>query len=106
MLIRPIAILLALALTAAIVWAFMTASFSASFGWMIRDPWGIVSLLDLYIGFVITSVLVFVIEKGRPIAWAVILPTFFLGNVVTAFWLAWRAPMLLDAASGLARRGA
>jgi hypothetical protein len=87
--------LLAAILTGTIIWAFGAASFWESFGRIIADPWGVVSLVDLYVGFIVASILIFMIERGGVIAWAVIIPTFFLGNVVTALWLAWRAPQLL-----------
>jgi hypothetical protein len=90
---------LAAALTALIIWAFFAADFWSSFGAITADPWGIVSLADLYIGFVVTSVVMFAVERGRPFVWLIIIPVFFLGNVVTALWLAWRAGLLLRLAS-------
>jgi hypothetical protein len=96
---RTIALALAAALSIAIVWAGLTANFWESFGRIIADPWGIVTLLDLYIGFIVASVLIYVVERGRIIAWVVIVPMFFLGNVITALWLAWRATKLLGLVS-------
>jgi hypothetical protein len=93
--VRPIFIALGVGLAALIFWAFSAASFSESFGLISRDPWGLVTLADLYLSFLITSVLVYWVEPDRRIAWAVIVPLYFLGSVVTAFWLAWRAPVLL-----------
>jgi hypothetical protein len=92
---RLIGFLLAILLGATIIWAFFLADFWASFRLITANPWGIVTLVDLYFGFIITSVLVLVVERGRSIAWLVILPTFFLGNVVPALWLAWRAALLI-----------
>ncbi len=91
---RLTGIVLAAILTAAIIWAFLTASFWESFGRIIVDPWGIVTLIDLYAGFVVSSVFILAIERGRWFAWALIIPIFLLGNVVTALWLAWRAAKL------------
>jgi hypothetical protein len=96
MILRVTGLALAIALTATIFWAVGAASFSESFGRIIADPWGIVTLVDLYTGFIITSVLMFVIERGRPWVWLVIVPTFFLGNVVPALWMAYRAALLLQ----------
>jgi hypothetical protein len=93
--IRTIILALAGLLLAAIAWAAYSANFFESFGRIIADPWGIVTLIDLYLGFILISVVVHAVERGRLIAWLVIAPTFFLGNVVTALWLVWRAPRIL-----------
>jgi hypothetical protein len=102
---------LAAALTGAILWAFTAADFWESFGRIVADPWGVVSLVDLYVGFVLFAMVIYAVERGRPIAFAFILPTFLLGNVVPAVWLAYRAGRLLSASEadgpsgGASRRG-
>jgi hypothetical protein len=92
---RLLFIALGVGLAALILWAFSAASFSESFGLISRDPWGIVTLADLYLSFLVVSVLIYWLEPDRRIAWLVIVPLYFLGSVVTAFWLAFRAPMLI-----------
>jgi hypothetical protein len=88
--IRPLFTALAIGLTTLIIWAALSASFSQSFGLIIADPWGIVTLVDLYLGFIVISVVIYAIEPDKRIAWAMIVPLYFLGNIVTAGWLAWR----------------
>ncbi len=44
-----------LILAAAIVWAFGKADFWASGAQIVANPWGLVTLIDLYAGFIITG---------------------------------------------------
>ncbi|HMQ57020.1 MAG TPA: hypothetical protein PKE65_00555 [Rhizobiaceae bacterium] len=82
-----------LALAGAIVWAMMTGSFGEAGAWLTSDPWGIVTLGDLYLGFVIAAVLIAQLETGwRRLFW--IAPIFVLGNVWTALWIVLRLPAL------------
>ena len=87
----------ALALALAIVWASMTAgqSLSEAVGWLVSEPWGVVSLIDLYLGFVLIAILIWVFEPNKLIALAFILPLPILGNVWSAVWLAWRLGRLM-----------
>ncbi|VXC87484.1 conserved membrane hypothetical protein [Oceanicaulis sp. 350] len=89
---RIIAGLGAIALAAAIVWASITAgqSLSEAVGWLVSEPWGVVSLVDLYLGFVLLAILIWVFEPNKLIALAFILPLPVLGNVWSAVWVAWR----------------
>ena len=89
---RIIAGLGAIALAAAIVWASITAgqSLSEAVGWLASEPWGVVSLVDLYLGFVLLAILIWVFEPNKLIALAFILPLPVLGNVWSAVWVAWR----------------
>ena len=82
-----------LALGALIVLAFQTGDFLAAGGWMMSDPWGQVTLADLYLGFLITAVLIAFLEPKRWLAAVWILPLPVLGNVWAAIWLVvrWRA---------------
>jgi hypothetical protein len=90
---RILLLLLCLAFAALIVWAAMTGDFRAEGAWLMSHAWGIVSLADLYIGFLISSVIIAFFEKPKNAAlW--ILPIPFLGNVWTLVWLALRLPAL------------
>ena len=95
---RIIAALSAIALAFAIVWAGMTAgqSLSEAVGWLVSEPWGVVSLIDLYLGFVLIAILIWVFEPNKLIALAFILPLPILGNVWSAVWLAWRLGALIN----------
>ena len=95
---RIIAALGAIALAFAIVWAGMTAgqSLSEAVGWLVSEPWGVVSLIGLYLGFVLIAILIWVFEPNKLIALAFILPLPILGNVWSAVWLAWRLGALIN----------
>lgn len=79
-----------LVLLASIVWAAQAASIGASFSAMVEDPWGIVALIDLYLGFVFLAVIIWLFERNHLIALAFILPLPFLGNIWAAVWIVWR----------------
>jgi cytochrome b subunit of formate dehydrogenase len=84
-----------LALAAAIGWAFTAADFWASVRLITANPWGVVTLVDLYAGFVITGVVVAAIERWRPWAWAMLPLACILGNVVYALWAVLRGAAVL-----------
>ena len=87
---RILAALGGLGLLALIVWAAGAADIGASFSAMMDDPWGVVTLADLYLGFVILAGVVWVAEPDKRIALVFILPLPLLGNVWAAVWLALR----------------
>lgn len=92
---RIVAIVLALTLSAAIVWAMGLKPLSVSFGEMIRDPWGVVTLIDLYSGFVAFALVVALVEKPW-VAALLFVALCVLGNVVSLFWLAFRGLRLVE----------
>lgn len=94
-LLRALLVLLAAGLLVAIVEAFTTAAFFASFAEVAADPWGFVGLLDLYLGFVVFAVLLVLLEPSRGLALLLVVATFLLGNLVSLIWLAWRLPLLV-----------
>ena len=77
-------------LASAIVWAGATASFSASFSKITNDPWGVVTLIDLYCAFLVSSILIWRFEPSRPLALLLIVLTMGLGSLVPLLWLAFR----------------
>ena len=84
-----------LVLAAAIIWAFGAADFWSSVALVVANPWGVVTLIDLYSGFIITGVIVAAIERWRPWAWGLLAASFVLGNVVFAAWGVVRGAQLL-----------
>jgi hypothetical protein len=88
----------ALILAAAIVWAGATASFSASFAKIVNDPWGVVTLIDLYAAFLVSGFLIWRFEPSKPLALGLMLLTLGLGSLVPLLWLAFRAGPALIAA--------
>jgi hypothetical protein len=89
-LIRAILLAAAAALLCAILWAATKANLWTSFGSIIADPWGIVTLVDLYSGFLFAAVLIWLTEPRRSLAIGLVALTLVLGNIITLAWLALR----------------
>ena len=87
---KGLSLLAGLVLLGSIIWASTQASLGESFQAIIADPWGVVTLIDLYVGFILASIVIWTVEESpvRALLW--IAPIYFLGNVVTAVWLAIR----------------
>lgn len=81
---------LGLLLTGLIFWAIAVGDFGAAGAFLLEKPWGIVSMVDLYLGFLLSSVVIFYAEPDKKIALIWLLPIFVLGNVVTALWFVLR----------------
>jgi hypothetical protein len=81
---RPI---LAIAFTAMIFWASFRGDFGAEFQAITNMPWGQVSLVDLYLGFLLYALAVWVVEDKltTKLLWAV--PIVFLGNAWSFLWV-------------------
>ena len=92
--IRIAYLLAGLGFAATIIWAFGAGDFGASFSAILVDPWGIVALADLYLGFVLFAFIIAGFEASplRATAWIVALV--ILGNTISAIWLAWNAPQI------------
>nr|WP_210260404.1 DUF1475 family protein [Hongsoonwoonella zoysiae] len=90
----------ALVLSALIAWAFATdAPFWESFGAVAANPWGLVGLADLYLGFLVSAIVIALVEGNRISAAAWIVALFFLGNIASAIWLALRLRRLIRQAA-------
>lgn len=87
---RIIYIVASAALALLIAWAWSLAPFWTSFGAIIKMPWGIVSLADLYLGFACFSLIIAWTERSKTVAIIWIVALFLLGNVVSAAWLGLR----------------
>lgn len=98
-LVRTLSLLGGLVLLAAIIWAVMTAgqSLTEAIAWLVSGPWGVVTLVDLYLGFFFIGVLIWLLEPSKTIALLFILPLPFLGNVWAAVWMAWRLAHVIRA---------
>lgn len=83
-----LATILSLSMLAVIVWAFRVGDFFKEGKEMIDMPWGIVSLVDVYTGFLLFIGWVVFRERYLVVAllWAVLI--LVLGNLVTAFYTA------------------
>jgi hypothetical protein len=96
-----------LAMTGIIAFAFIIGDFSTEGSKLLAMPWGIVSMVDLYVGFILFSIWIIYREKSVPraILWTVLMLTlgFFTGSLYTflaavqskgdwkIFWLGSRA---------------
>lgn len=57
-------------------------------------PWGVATISDLYFGFALFAVIVFLTERSWLIALLWVLPIFIIGNIWSALWLVIRLPHL------------
>ena len=80
---KTISLLGVLAMTAVLIYGFTVGDFSAEGSQLLKMPWGIVSLVDLYTGFTLFSMWIIYREKSLPaaIVWTVAMMTlgFFAG---------------------------
>ncbi len=97
-LIRILSLIGGLILAGSIVWAMgaWEGSFGEAIDWLISEPWGVVSLIDLYLGFFLIAVLIWLLEPNKAIALAFIVPLPFLGNLWAAVWVAWRLARVIQ----------
>lgn len=58
------------------------------------QPWVVVTLSDLYIGFFISAAIILLAERRLAVGLFWALPVFVLGNVWTAVWLILRLKVL------------
>jgi hypothetical protein len=63
------------AMSAAIISAFSVGNFSEEGSRLLAMPWGIVSMIDLYSGFILFSIWIVYREKSKPAAmlWVVLM---------------------------------
>ena len=91
---------LGVALIAAIVWAIGQTGSLENFWFetqaLLDQPWGLVSLVDLYVGFGLLAIIMMLSERSfiAGALWA--LPLLVLGNVWAAVWLLLRLPHLAE----------
>ena len=78
---KLIAFLGLLAMTAVLVYGFVVGDFAEEGKQLLSMPWGIVSLVDLYVGFVLFSGWIIYREKSvlRSVVWVVLM-------MVLGFW--------------------
>ena len=80
---KAIALLGLLAITAALIYGFTIGDFASEGKQLLSMPWGIVSLVDLYVGFVLFSGWIVYREKSavRSVVWVVLM-------MILGFWTA------------------
>lgn len=57
---------------------------------VLAEPWGLVTLLDVYLGAICVSAVILTCESDKRVALAWAVPIFLLGHVVSAAWLVMR----------------
>ena len=84
---KLIAFLGVLAMGAALIYAFVEGDFAAEGSQIISMPWGIVSLVDLYVGFALFAIWIVYREAvlWQAVIWVVLLMIlgFFIGALYT-----------------------
>jgi len=82
---KLLAILGVLAMTAVLIYGFTVGDFGMDGGEIIRNPWGIVSLVDLYTGFTLFSAWIIYREESLMLAvvWVILMMVlgFFTASV-------------------------
>jgi hypothetical protein len=78
-LVRFLSFLGVAAMTAALLNGFLVGDFFDDGGLLLDNPWGIVSLVDLYVGFVLFSIWVYVRESNKVVAVTWIVSIMVLG---------------------------
>ena len=80
---KLIALLGLLAMTGVLIYGFTVGDFTGEGSKLLSMPWGIVSLVDLYVGFVLFTGWIVYREKSlaRSLVWAVLM-------MVLGFWTA------------------
>lgn len=84
---RIAALAVLVVLGSAIIWAAGQANILASFAAISSDPWGVVTLIDLYGAFLLLVVVVALVEPLTWVTFVVLLLTPVLGSLVPAAWL-------------------
>lgn len=77
---KLIALLGALAQGGILIYGFTQGDFGAAGTFFFNDPWGIVSLVDVYVGFIFFSVWVIYREKNLLAALLWVISIMVLGN--------------------------
>lgn len=84
---KLIALIGVLAMGGILIYAFATGDFQAEGSQLMSMPWGIVSLVDLYVGFALFAIWIAYREPSlwRAIIWIVLLLVlgFFIGSLYT-----------------------
>lgn len=87
--VRVLAVAGVIAMTLAIGYALVAGDFGREGAVLTALPWGIVSLVDLYVGFALFSAWVVFRETSRPTAIVWVILTLVLGNLITAAYVLW-----------------
>jgi hypothetical protein len=85
--IRIVSGLGALAMTVVLIYGFTAGNFSEDGALILANPWGIVSLVDLYVGFALFSVWIVFREKNVILAVTLVVLMMVFGFLTGAVYL-------------------
>ena len=92
---KAVALLGLLAMTAILIYGFTVGDFAAEGKQLLSMPWGIVSLVDLYVGFILFSG--WIVYRGksavRSVVWVILM-------MILGFWTASLYALIALQASG------
>ena len=84
---KAISLLGVLAMTGVLIYGFTVGDFASEGKQLLSMPWGIVSLVDLYVGFMLFSAWIVFRERslGRSLIWVALMMVlgFFTGSLYT-----------------------
>jgi len=83
---KTLTILGAAAMAGIILYAFLAGDFAVEGAQLVSMPWGIVSLVDLYVGFTLFSAWVIYREKSMPVAILWIVAVMTLGALAISLY--------------------
>jgi hypothetical protein len=81
---KIVAILGTLAMGIALIYGFRAGTLSQDGAALVKMPWGIVSLLDVYVGFILFSGWILYREKNLFLALLLVIMVMVLGNFVAS----------------------
>ena len=88
---KLIAFLGALAMAVVLIYGFTVGNFAADGAELLQNPWGVVSFVDLYVGFALFSIWIVFREKSlvSSVIWVVLMMVlgFFTGSVYMLYAL-------------------
>ena len=84
---KVISLICLVAMTVAILNALVNGNFANEGAWIISHPWGVTSLIDLYVGFILFSMWIVYREKSlvNKVIWVVLMMV--LGNWTAALYV-------------------
>lgn len=78
----------AAAMTVALLYGFTQGDFFTDGSIILNNPWGIVSLVDLYVGFILFSMWIYFREKNKLLAFVWIVSMMVLGFFAGSLYVA------------------
>ena len=84
---KLIAFLGTLAMVVAIGYGFLAGDFTTDGAELLANPWGVVSLVDLYVGFILLSLWIAFREGSAPVATLWIIAMMIFGFLTGAFYV-------------------